>query len=420
MRSLLLLALGLIGFPALALTNVDLYQTEIVLDQNAKEPEVQARMSGMEEVIVRASGTEDALTNPIVQKALKQSSQYIAQLSYGQKDQQPTLKVKFNGPQIDALLTQAQLPTWPAQRSNVLVWFVEETPAERAIAWEHSDSKSLERLKQQAQLRGLPITIPVGDFEDVTGANVSELWGGFALPVGQVSQRYPVDAVLLVRASNNNLRWALYDQAPKTIGVTRQAPLSGNNNGDDAVEKMINHVSDYFAKQSSVYVSSESSESLTARFTSLENAVDFFILERKLQQLNSVASLEIQKIQGNEVTFLVHLLATPEQFEQQVARMKEVTPIAVEVAKPEVPAIPVPAPIVDLAGQPANQPAAENSAEQALPQIIEQVASKPVEVKPTLMFEWHSDKYVAPAQESADPSQTQPAEVEVPAADIDA
>lgn len=407
MRSIVLFALGLIGFPALALTNVDLYQTQVVLDQSVDKPDAQARIEGMEQVIVRASGMQDSVSNPVVQKALKQSAQYIAQISYGQLDDQQTLKMKFNAPQINGLLSQAQLPTWPAQRANILVWLVEETQSQRAIAWEHTNSAALKQMKLQATERGLPLTIPVGDFDDVTGINISDLWGGFALPVGQASQRYPADAVLVVRASNNNVRWTLYDQAPKTIGITRQAPLSGSNNGADAADKMINQISDYYAKQSSVVVASESSESVKVRFTSLDNAVDFFVLERKLQQLNSVASLDILKIQGNQVTFLVHLLATPSEFEQQVTRMREATPIVVEVQPTIVPAQPEP---LAQAGD-----VSDLTAEQTLPQIIEQ-APAVVAPEPMLMFEWQGGKYATPTE----PVKETPAETDVLETDIDA
>ncbi|OLQ85243.1 hypothetical protein BIY21_19175 [Vibrio ponticus] len=436
MRSIVLFALGLIGFPALALTNVDLYQSQIVLDQSIEKPDAQARKQGMEEVIIRASGVPDAVNNPVIQKALQQSAQYLAQISYGQLGEQKTLKMRFNGPQINSLLSQAQLPEWPAQRANLLVWLVEESQSERAVIWEHTNSPILTDMKQQAQERGLPLTIPVGDFNDVTGVNISDLWGGFALPVGQASQRYPVDAVLVVRASNNDLRWTLYDQAPKTIGVTRQAPMSGSNSGQDAAEKMIDQISDYYAKQSSVVVASESSEAIKVRFTSLDNAVDFFVLERKLQQLSSVASLDILKIQNKDVTFQVHLLATPAEFEQQVLRLREAKAVVIE---PEPAVIePITTDAMNTASNTVNevvvqsQPAAEvapqsqdalavnNAAEQALPAIIEQ-ATKPavVEVPPTFIFEWHGEQLASPTPVE-EPQQEQLLESEEIETEVDA
>ncbi|NUW68201.1 DUF2066 domain-containing protein [Vibrio coralliilyticus] len=325
MRHLVLLALGLVGFPAAALTNVDLYQTEIVLDQSVENADAQARVDGMKEIIVRASGDQSAVSNQVVQKALKQNSQYLSQISYGQLDGQQTLRLGFSAPHIRSLLSQAQLPIWPAARANLLVWLVEETQYDRNISWEHSDSPVLGQMRVEAEKRGLPLTVPVGDFDDITGAAASDLWGGFARPVGEASQRYPVDAVLVVRVQGNSLRWTLYDQKPATIGITRQAPVSGSNSGADSATKMVNQISDYYAKKSAVVVASESSETVKVRFTSLNNAVDFFTLEKQLKKLSSVAATDILKIQGNQVTFNVHLLASQAEFEQEVSRMGQVT-----------------------------------------------------------------------------------------------
>ncbi|EGU37769.1 hypothetical protein VII00023_16696 [Vibrio ichthyoenteri ATCC 700023] len=398
MRRLVLFALGLIGFPAMALTNVDLYHTEVVLDQSVEKPDSQARIEGMKEIVVRASGDQEAINNPVVQKALRQNAQYLAQISQGQIAGQSTVKMLFSAPHINALLSQAQLPIWPAQRANVLVWLVEESQSERSIAWEHSDSTLLAQMKQEAQSRGLPLTVPVGDFDDVTGITISDLWGGFAQPVGQSSQRYPADAVLVVRAQGDSLRWTLYDQAPKTIGVTRQAPLSGSNSGVDAADKMINQISDYFAKQGGVVVASESSEAVKVRFTSLDNAIDFFVLERKLQQLSSVASLDILKIQGKEVTFLAHLLTSPQEFEQEVSRIREAIPLPA-IVEPILPAVVTEATNVvsatDVNSVEGVVTEQAMTAEQALPVLIEQV-SPAVPPEPILMFEWQGGHYVAP------------------------
>lgn len=319
MRHLALLVLGLVTLPAMALTNVDLYRSEVVLDQETKNADSEARIEGMKEVIVRASGDRDAVANEVVKKALRQNSQYLSQISYGQLNGEQTLRMGFSAPHIRSLLSQAQLPVWPASRANILVWLVEEQ-TDRNIIWEHSPSAVLEQLKSQADKRGLPLTVPVGDFDDITGVAVSDLWGGFIQPVGAASQRYPVDAVLVVKAQGNSLRWTLYDQKPATIGVTRQAPLSGSNNGEDAAVKMINQLSDYYAKKTAVVVANESSEAIKVRFTELSDAVGFFTLENKLKKLSSVASIDILKIQGNEVTFNVHLLSSPEEFKQEVLR----------------------------------------------------------------------------------------------------
>lgn len=416
MRHLALFILGLVALPALALTNVDLYQTEVVLDQAADNADAKARAEGMKEVIVRASGDRNAVSNEVVQKALKQSSQYVAQLSYGQVNEQQSLRMVFSAPHIRSLLSQAQLPIWPAARANLLVWLVEEGQADRNIIWEHSPSLVLDQMKQQALKRGLPLTVPVGDFDDITGVAVSDLWGGFIQPVGQASQRYPVDGVLVVKAQGNSLRWTLYDQRPASIGVTRQAPLAGSNNGIDAADKMINQISDYYAKKSAVVVASESSEAVKVRFTELNDAVSFFTLENQLKKLSSVASIDILKIQGNQVTFNVHLLSTQQEFEQEVRRMRDVTQlesvtdelqvIAPEVIEPSIEALPVEGDNLAQGNEVTTFEPVQ--AIEAAPEVI------PTEM--ILLFEWQGKPYVAPVSDMSDvtaPIESETSELEV-------
>jgi len=393
MRHLALLVLGLVTLPAMALTNVDLYRSEVVLDQEAKNADSEARIEGMKEVIVRASGDRDAVANEVVKKALRQNSQYLSQISYGQLNGEQTLRMGFSAPHIRSLLSQAQLPVWPASRANILVWLVEEQ-TDRNIIWEHSPSTVLEQLKSQADKRGLPLTVPVGDFDDITGVAVSDLWGGFIQPVGAASQRYPVDAVLVVKAQGNSLRWTLYDQKPATIGVTRQAPLSGSNNGEDAAVKMINQLSDYYAKKTAVVVANESSEAIKVRFTELSDAVGFFTLENNLKKLSSVASIDILKIQGNEVTFNVHLLSSPEEFKQEVLRAGPIKQLESVV---ETPLIAITEPSLEATPESAQGEVESNMQSTDSTTSLESANTPTAPLVPAeqiLVYEWQGKPYV--------------------------
>ncbi|RIZ56964.1 DUF2066 domain-containing protein [Vibrio sp. PID23_8] len=323
MRYLALLLIGWLSLPAYALTQVDVYRAEVVIDSNQKDGESLARQQGMQDVIVRATGTDASLSNPVIQKALGSSSRYISQLGYGQVDGQNGLKMLFNSGQIRSLLTQAQLPFWSPNRANILVWLVEEQGYDRAITWEHSDSQSVVALRNAAQVRGLPLTIPVGDFDDVTGVNVSDIWGGFIDPIRQASVRYPADAVLIVRVQGDKIRWTLYDQSPVQLSESQPTPRSGSTSGSGAIAAMVGDIADYYAKKSAVVVSSKSSESIDVKVLNIASAVDFFGLEKALTKLNSVAGTEIKRVQGNEVTLTIHLLASQQAFEQEASSISQ-------------------------------------------------------------------------------------------------
>ncbi len=323
MRYLALLLIGWLSLPVYALTQVDIYRAEVVIDSEQNDGESAAREQGMKDVIVRATGSQSSLSNPVIQKALSSSSRYISQLGKSQVDGKASLKMLFNSGQIQSLLTQAQLPSWSPNRANILVWLVEEQDYDRAIAWEHSDSANVAALKKATEARGLPITIPVGDFDDVTGVNTSDLWGGFIEPISQASQRYPADAVLIIRAQGEQIRWTLYDQAPAKIIDAQTSPRSGSAAGADAISAMVDGIADYYASKNAVVVSGKSSKAVNVKVLNVTSAADFFRLENALTKLNSVAGTEIKRVQGSELTLTIHLLASQQAFEQEASSISQ-------------------------------------------------------------------------------------------------
>ncbi|MET2948227.1 DUF2066 domain-containing protein [Vibrio owensii] len=395
MRYLALLLIGWLSLPVYALTQVDIYRAEVAIDGEQKDGEELARQQGMQDVIVRATGSQSSLSNPVIKKAVGSSSRYISQLGYGQMDGQSSLKMLFNSGQIRSLLTQAQLPLWSPNRANILVWMVEEQGYDRAITWEHSDSTSAATLRDAAQARGLPITMPVGDFDDVTGVNVSDLWGDFVDPISQASQRYPVDAVLIVRVQGDKIRWTLYDQSPAQLSESKQSPRSGSASGANAIPAMVGGIADYYAKKSAVVVSSKSSEAIDVKVLSVSSAMDFFELENSLTKLSSVAGAEIKRIQGNQVTLTIHLLASQQAFEQEVSSIRslEVTedPMA---GMEEV----VPAQLPEEPAQPTQLPATTEDAQTAAVVDLNTDTAQPeqpVVVKPApeqydLIYKWNA------------------------------
>ncbi|ELV8619290.1 DUF2066 domain-containing protein [Vibrio vulnificus] len=403
MRYLALLMIGCLSLPAYALTQVDIYRTEVAIDSTKDKGEELARQQAMKQVIVRASGYQDSVDNPVVTKALQSSARYVSQLSYGKEGDVMTLKLLFNDAQIRSLLTQAQLPFWPTNRNNLLVWLVEEQNYDRKIVWEHSASNVSDQLKQAARDRGLPLTLPVGDFDDITGIEVSDLWGGFAKPISLASGRYPVDGVLVIRAQGNSLRWNLYDQSPGTIARSNVAPVTGSANGGDAATQLINAVADFYAKRSAVVVLGESSESVVVKFLNINNAIDFFTLEKTLTSLNSVANLDVLEIKGNELMLRVHLLASQEAFEQEATKLSKITkfddPLLVEDEENAVPAQPIETQVQptkndaltknDEVGEPAIEPIMPTLNEETThsPVVVEQPPAKP---KYQMVFEWLS------------------------------
>ena len=102
-----------------------------------------------------------------------------------------------------------------------------------------------------------------------------------------------------------------------------RAPLSGMSSGQDAAKKVVDQISDYYARNNAVVLASESSESIKVKFNQVNDAFSFFSLENQLKALGSVAAVDILKVQDGQVTFDIHLLSTQQEFEQEMERLSE-------------------------------------------------------------------------------------------------
>ena len=59
MRYIALLLMGLLASPSYALTQVDIFSAEVAINAEDKQPEQVARNTGMEQVLIRATGQTD-------------------------------------------------------------------------------------------------------------------------------------------------------------------------------------------------------------------------------------------------------------------------------------------------------------------------------------------------------------------------
>ncbi|CAM2770962.1 DUF2066 domain-containing protein [Vibrio rarus] len=347
MRFLACLLATLTSFSALAVTKVNVFDTEAVVfeqQQDAKHSgEELARREGMRDVIVRATGDSASLESAVIQKALTQSSRFLSTITPAEKNGQPLLKMSFNSRQIQSLLAQANLPFWPEERARLLVWVVEDNGYDRTISWEQSERTSVANLRYIAGMKGLPITVPVGDIDDITSIKATEVWGGFTKQISKSSRRYSdADAVVVARitrkGNQQHLRWTLYDDKPQFIADTQIASVSGEATGTNkqVTENMVAELGRYYAKKSSAKSNGEIASSMNVKFSGVKGASMFFHIERYLENLPSVASVDLVHTVGQEVNFQVNLITEQADFERQLLRNKRVIKIAAPVTPKEV------------------------------------------------------------------------------------
>lgn len=318
MLRILCLVVCLIAGPVFAQQQSDLYHTEVQLTGSEKAESL-AKKEGLVNVLVKVSGQPTIADNEVIKKALTQSDRYVTQMSFVDYDDAPrAMKLGYNSKMVLSLLTQAEVGIWETPRKSVLVWIVNEYNYQRSIIWEQSNNSLITRIKDAANERGLPVMFPVGDFDDVTSIEIPDLWGNFKKPIADASERYNPQAILVVKVRGNSSTWTLFDSTPQYLVTTSKKSIEGRASGSVQLADMVNEVSDYFAKTYTKNLAAVASESETVSIKGVHTTRSFFTIEKQLQQMNSVASVQVNTIQGDKVTYTLSLLGDYQQFNDEL------------------------------------------------------------------------------------------------------
>ncbi|KDM91228.1 DUF2066 domain-containing protein [Photobacterium galatheae] len=314
---------ALIALPLQAATVETLYQAQVSLPDTDSQTTRAARATALQQVLVKVSGQSNISDNEVIQKALENNSTYVSQLGHSSVNGQPTLDVSFDREKIRTLLTQANATFWSEQRPTILVWLIEDKHRDRAIVFDQSDNALQRPLNQAAALRGVPLLLPIGDFEDVTAISVPDLWGGFVQPIAKASTRYQPDAVMVVRVKGSDaktqLTWQLFPGSPSAMLDGQAEPVEGRTNGSVAIQEMMNTVADHLAARYAIQLGGATEGGFAIEVANIRHVEDFFQLESLLKAMSSVAEVNATHLQGDRVRFSIQLLGNEQAFARELS-----------------------------------------------------------------------------------------------------
>ncbi|WP_025673283.1 DUF2066 domain-containing protein [Salinivibrio socompensis] len=322
MNRFLLALIACLWLPGAMANN--LYHASIPLDNAAQTSQQAAKKQGLLTVLSKVSGQRDVSDNPAVEQAQQDVDRFISQLGYGENNDQTnghsprTLEVGFDSQQIREVLRKAGLPLWGSPRPSVLVWLVNDRDADRQIIWEQSERPVIDQLRDAAAIRGLPVLIPVGDFDDLMAITSSDLWGGFIDPVEQASQRYQPDGIVIAKLAEQAIRWQFFPDASQM--QSEQTRGQANN-----AQAMIDILADYYAEQTGVVLDNDDERaSLQIAIAGVENGDDYSALERTLAALNALQQVHLAELNDDTLVFDVRLAASKQALINELTANRDI------------------------------------------------------------------------------------------------
>ncbi|WP_265452423.1 DUF2066 domain-containing protein [Aeromonas salmonicida] len=265
---------------------------------------VAAQSQALGDVLVKVTGKRDILTQPDVVKALAAPGDYVQH--YGYQDVGPVkfLKADFNVAKVNALISQSKFALLGPARPQMALWLV-INEGERRILPDQSSDGWTSALRTQSQAMGLPVSIPLMDLDDNMAVNATDVWGRFAAPILQASQRYGAEMVVLGKLTPEgdkwSIDWGLY--GPKAGGELAEL-TRGSSSGTQAevAQHFADELAAWLVQNYGARISGVAS-SQTLVVEGLSGIDGMITVQKMLQGMASVTKVTIGKLEGDKVTF---------------------------------------------------------------------------------------------------------------------
>ena len=217
-----LLELLLLSVPeAHAVVVKNLFDVEYPVPEQSKHIRAAVFKKGLEEVLIRVSGSRSILQDIIPGNA----AAYVQQFSYVENEPGDesasgsgaasadsvylsyVLKVQYNADKIINLLRENGQPVWGEHRSETMMWLAVRDGSNRYVLKESDSSLLKDSVNSSVNRRGLPVIWPVYDRKDRQKLGFTDVWAAFGDPVKAASKRYTRGPSIVGRLSWTGNEW---------------------------------------------------------------------------------------------------------------------------------------------------------------------------------------------------------------------
>ncbi len=355
--------LALVSLNAAAVEVDRLYEAEVPVADQGTDQRTEAVHEAFVQVLVKVTGETGIASDAAAKPLLEDAEHFVQQFRYRQpppsapapasaqapaQDAAPAapqqvLWARFDPAALNRALGKQGLPVWGRARPATLLWLAVEQNGRRELVGANSGTDMEQTLTAEADLRGLPLRLPLLDLTDQSHLSASDVWGDFDDNILAASARYQTEAVLVGRAypaaGGWQGRWTLYQGGSRAVWDSR-----GDDRADvlqDGVDGAAQRLAQRFAQVRSGDVRGQR---LLVQVREVGNLGDYTRAMKYLESLSPVISLEPFAVSPGKATFRLETRGGRDAIEQSVRLGRTLEPVK------------LPAP--DLSAGPAGPPGA--------------------------------------------------------------
>lgn len=320
LSKLLIMLSFLVFIPAsFAIEIEDLYQATIRVESRDSEQERRRAFSdAMTEVLAKVSGLSTSGNSASIRRALNNPDPYVEswrtqanllpanpEAAISELQEVIEIEVNFYESEIQRLLDENNMPIWPINRPETLVWMVVEDELEERQMLSSDNREELNRitaLQNSANARGLPLLFPLLDLEDQLRLNVNRLWELDEAAILNASRRYQAESILALRIyrslSGEVLAKSLYFFRDNVFSY-EEFELSEEDFIKGSINLATNELSQYYA----VLISgTENSVRINLQVDGINSPEDYAALLNYLNTLEGISSFQLTRAAASSLS----------------------------------------------------------------------------------------------------------------------
>ena len=197
---LALLCLG--SFSAQAVVVEDLFTVELPVADQTTSLRLEAFSEAFKQVVVKVSGSDDALNSPAFQRPIERSARYVKQFRYVNRSEGDDeefevgrlyLRIDFDQQLIEGLLRENNFPVWGRERPSSLLVISYDVNENIKLVSDDSTPDLIDLLDQAASRHAVPVLFPLMDLQDIALVKIGDIVSRQYDNIDTMARRYAPD-----------------------------------------------------------------------------------------------------------------------------------------------------------------------------------------------------------------------------------
>lgn len=314
--SLLLLLLFGLASGAVSALQMPIYEGEATLAAGQDERDDGALRAALVQVLVKVSGDRSVAEDSGLGAALADVRRIaLTAAARTLADGSRVLVANFDPGAVHDRLATLGRPVWHDDRPPLLVWLAIDDGQQKQIASAHQIA-ALGAMTGRARARGIPMLLPQMDGIDQNRLNPVTLWGAPPQTVVAASQRYGVQAVLVIRLSRGTpwqARYTLID------GRSYEEWSQSDDQSNTLLAAAIDGAADRLARRYAVEPLGTAIGGVDWWVEGLRSAQDYAAVVGYLGKLEFVRELRVLRAEGERLQLHLELAVGERRLRQMLA-----------------------------------------------------------------------------------------------------